>query len=78
MKRIILAESAGFCFGVSRSVKMAEELLEKGPCKCLGPLIHNRDVVAKLESLGMSVISSHEEARPGDRLKIGSHRATRA
>lgn len=78
MKRIILAESAGFCFGVSRSVKMAEELLEKGPCKCLGPLIHNRDVVAKLEGLGMSVISSHEEARPGDRVLIRSHGAPRA
>ena len=37
MSRVILAKSAGFCFGVSRSVKMAEELLKSGPCKSLGP-----------------------------------------
>ena len=41
MSRVILAKSAGFCFGVSRSVKIAEEQLESGSCKCLGPLIHN-------------------------------------
>ena len=28
MKKLIVAKSAGFCFGVSRSVKMAEELLK--------------------------------------------------
>ena len=78
MKRVILAKSAGFCFGVSRSVKMAEELLQRGPCKCLGPLIHNRDVVDRLESMGMSVIDSCAGARSGDRVLIRSHGAPRA
>ena len=78
MKRVILAKSAGFCFGVSRSVKMAEELLQSGPCKCLGPLIHNRDVVDRLESMGMSVIDSCAGARSGDRVLIRSHGAPRA
>lgn len=45
MSRVILAKSAGFCFGVSRSVELAEGQLALGPCKCLGPLIHNQDVV---------------------------------
>ena len=30
MKKIIVAKSAGFCFGVSRSVDMAQELLKEG------------------------------------------------
>ena len=37
MKKLIVAKSAGFCFGVSRSVKMAEELLRSGEkCSSLG------------------------------------------
>ena len=30
MREILQAESAGFCFGVRRSVEMAEKLLERG------------------------------------------------
>ena len=37
MKKLIVAKSAGFCFGVSRSVKMAEELLRSGE-KCSASL----------------------------------------
>ena len=78
MTRITLAKSAGFCFGVSRSVDMAEKLLESGPCKCLGPLIHNEEVVASLAARGLEVISSPEEAGPGDRVLIRSHGVSRA
>ena len=73
-----MAKSAGFCFGVSRSVKIAEEQLEKGGCKCLGPLIHNEDVVARLEGMGLAVISSPDEANAGERVIIRSHGASRA
>ena len=38
--KYILARSAGFCFGVERSIRMAEEALENGACRCLGELIH--------------------------------------
>ena len=73
-----MGKSAGFCFGVSRSVKIAEEQLEKGGCKCLGPLIHNEDVVARLEGMGLAVISSPDEANAGERVIIRSHGASRA
>ena len=57
MKTILTAKSAGFCFGVSRSVQLAEDLLASGePVYCLGELIHNRDEVARLEDLGLRVI----------------------
>ena len=78
MSRVILAKSAGFCFGVSRSVKMAEELLKSGPCKSLGPLIHNEDVVSDLARRGLEVISDPSEVRPGDRVMIRSHGVSQA
>ena len=78
MSRVILAKSAGFCFGVSRSVKMAEELLKSGPCKSLGPLIHNEDVVSDLARRGLEVISDPSEVRPGVRVMIRSHGVSKA
>lgn len=62
---IHVAKSAGFCFGVSRSVELAEKLLKDGPCKSLGPLIHNDDVVGKLAEMGLSVVESPEQVGPG-------------
>ena len=46
---VILAESAGFCFGVSRAVEMTEQLADSGKTVCtLGPIIHNPQVVERL------------------------------
>ena len=79
MKELIVALSAGFCFGVSRSVEMAEELLEEnGKCKCLGELIHNEDVVERLTQKGMTVISKPEEAQSGDNVIIRAHGVSKA
>ena len=66
MKKLIVAESAGFCFGVNRSVDMAEKLIaEYGSCASLGELIHNEDVVNALVQKGMRVIHTPEECTPG-------------
>lgn len=73
MRELRAAESAGFCFGVQRSVEMAEKLLETGPCLSLGELIHNEDVVEALRARGMRVIDSPAEVRPGDRVLIRAH-----
>ena len=49
--QIILAKTAGFCFGVNRAVKLTYELLEQGrPVATLGPLIHNPQVVEDLDT----------------------------
>ncbi len=49
--QIILAKTAGFCFGVDRAVKLTYDLLAQGrKVATLGPLIHNAQVVADLES----------------------------
>ena len=59
---IILAKTAGFCFGVKRAVDMVYEQAEnKGPIYTYGPIIHNEEVVRDLEARGVQVIHSIEE-----------------
>ena len=74
MRELRVAESAGFCFGVRRSVEMAERLLaEHGKCASLGELIHNEDVVCALGGKGMRVIADPAQARPGEQVLIRAH-----
>ncbi len=44
---IIVAESAGFCFGVKRAINIANKSAKKidGDIYTLGPIIHNPQVV---------------------------------
>lgn len=79
MKELIVAKSAGFCFGVSRSVKMAEEMLaECGRCRSFGELIHNADVVSSLEEKGLRVIDDPSELTADDAVIVRSHGITRS
>lgn len=74
MKKLIVAESAGFCFGVRRSVDMAMKLLdEHGACASLGELIHNEDVVNALKAKGMRVVQSPEDVKAGERVLVRAH-----
>ena len=74
MAEIRVAKSAGFCYGVERAVKLAEETArEKGGCAMLGSIIHNVHVVAELEALGARQVDSVEEVRPGETVIIRSH-----
>ena len=79
MKQLLVAESAGFCFGVRRSVEMAESVLARfGSCLSYGELIHNDDVVSALQEKGMRVIASPSEAGSGDRVIIRAHGVSRS
>jgi (E)-4-hydroxy-3-methyl-but-2-enyl pyrophosphate reductase len=73
--KIIVAESAGFCFGVRRAVEMASEALkkEKGQVFCLGEIIHNPSVISKLEKQGLKTVDDLEEVKSGEVLIIRSH-----
>ncbi len=56
---IRLAKSAGFCFGVNRAIQIINDLLSQNKKVCtLGPIIHNPQVVEKLESRGVRVVNS--------------------
>ena len=71
---VILAKSAGFCFGVDRAVKIAHELAvsEKNP-RMLGEVIHNSHMINDLAEQGMYVISSTEEAQADDCVLLRAH-----
>lgn len=59
---VILAESAGFCFGVKRAVDQVYEQIGKGKdIYTFGPIIHNEEVVKDLEKQGVKVIETIEE-----------------
>ena len=61
---VILAEHAGFCFGVRRAVDKVYELAATGrPIYTYGPIIHNEEVVKDLERKGVKVIDSEEQLR---------------
>ncbi|MDD6211717.1 MAG: 4-hydroxy-3-methylbut-2-enyl diphosphate reductase [Clostridiales bacterium] len=55
---VILAKTAGFCFGVRRAVEQVYQQVEQGtrPIYTYGPIIHNEEVVAELESRGVRVV----------------------
>lgn len=60
-KKIIIAKSAGFCFGVRRAITLAEKTAEgKKKIYSLGPLIHNPQEVKRLEKHGVKSISRPE------------------
>ena len=75
---VILAKSAGFCYGVERAVNLAEQTArEKGSCVMLGSIIHNAHVVRELEALGARQVDDVSQVRPGETVIIRSHGETR-
>lgn len=59
---VIVAKSAGFCFGVKRAVETVYSEVEKGKkIYTYGPIIHNEAVVRDLEEKGVIVINNEEE-----------------
>lgn len=74
MKEIILASTAGFCFGVNRAVEMVEELLDSGKkVATLGPIIHNPQLVEDLNKRGARIVESPEEVKLDEVLVLRSH-----
>lgn len=74
MREVILAKSAGFCFGVRRAVELAQQVAQSGqPYVMLGPVIHNDHVIADLEARGVRCVASLEEVPPGCGVIIRSH-----
>ncbi len=68
---VIVAKTAGFCFGVERAVNKVYEQIDRQdgrPIYTYGPIIHNEEVVKDLEKKGVRVIETEEELR---RLKDG-------
>ena len=70
---LLVAKSAGFCFGVSRAIDTAYHEIEKNKkIYTYGPLIHNKQVTADLKKKGIDVIESLEGVEEGT-IIIRSH-----
>lgn len=73
---VILAKSAGFCFGVKRAVETVyEQIGTENRIYTYGPIIHNEEVVKDLESKGVTVLEGEEDLRKLDKgtVVIRSH-----
>ncbi|MBI2917651.1 MAG: 4-hydroxy-3-methylbut-2-enyl diphosphate reductase [Chloroflexi bacterium] len=71
---VLLAKEMGFCFGVKRAVRLLEEAARDGPVDSLGSVVHNPQVVARLQERGVRVVASPEEVR-APTVAIPSHGA---
>jgi 4-hydroxy-3-methylbut-2-enyl diphosphate reductase len=75
--KICVAKSAGFCFGVDRAVKIVYNKLDnRNNVVTLGPIIHNRNVVADLEARGCKAVEL-EDVKTGETVIIRSHGVSR-
>jgi len=75
-KRLIVVRPHGFCSGVARAVEAAEAVLAR--CRgetvyCLNEIVHNKQVVARLASLGMVFVSDVAAVPRGSLLLFSAH-----
>ena len=71
---IIMAEHAGFCFGVKRAVDAISEALKKHhEVWTIGLPIHNPQEVSRLEALGLRVAENDSEIPAGAKVLIRAH-----
>ncbi len=77
--RVVLAKTAGFCYGVKRAVEMAQTLVQSGkPCAMLGYVIHNDHVIDRLVDQGMTLAQSVDELPPRRAVLLRSHGESKA
>ena len=83
MKNVVLAKSAGFCFGVKRAVNMVYEEIDKSegttPIYTYGPIIHNDVVVKDFASKGVTLVKELSELSelPKGKIIVRSHGISR-
>ena len=77
--QVKLATSRGFCFGVEDAIELAESAVVDhgaGQVVALGPVIHNKQVVGRLEQAGLDQAGDLETIDPNKVVLIRSHGAT--
>ena len=66
------ARELGFCFGVRRALSIIEGASGGAGIVTLGPIVHNKTVVARLKGLGVSVVDDIDNLKGGV-IAISSH-----
>ncbi len=66
-RKIVLADVAGFCFGVRRAISMTERAQEAGlgSITTLGPIVHNSQVIERLRARGIGGAQNLAEIEKG-------------
>ena len=71
--KIEKAKGIGFCFGVKRAVDILEKVArERGGVETLGPVVHNQQVLKRLDAIGIRVVNDLDDIR-GNIVAISSH-----
>lgn len=79
MSRVMVAQSAGFCFGVRRAVDLAErEAAKHQTLYSYGEIIHNTHETRRLEKLGVRTAECTAAIPDGAAVLIRAHGVTRA
>jgi 4-hydroxy-3-methylbut-2-enyl diphosphate reductase len=73
--RVLLLEPRGFCAGVDVAVKALAwmTLLLDGPVFCFHQIVHNDDVVARFEDLGVVFVDDIDRVPAGAPLMLSAH-----
>jgi 4-hydroxy-3-methylbut-2-en-1-yl diphosphate reductase len=76
LRKIYIAQDYGFCMGVKRAIKIAEETgrTSKGPVNVINEIVHNDAVVEKLKQDGVGTVLSVADA-PGGTVIVSAHGA---
>lgn len=75
--QVLLAQEYGFCFGVERAVDMVEEAVEHGDkVRSLGPLIHNKQEMDRLEDCGVTTVTEPIQINANETAVIRAHGVT--
>ena len=63
--KVIIGKNAGFCYGVKRAVDGAYEELKKenNNIYCLGEIVHNKNVIERLQENGINFIDDISKAK---------------
>lgn len=74
MMEITVAQHCGFCYGVKRAVKIAQDAAQQHVRGgTLGPLIHNPQLIGELKQQGINCCGSLDDFQAGDTVIIRSH-----
>jgi len=74
-----IARTAGFCWGVRRTVEKVMEVADHaaGPVVTLGPIIHNPQAVARFQERGVATVAAVAEVADGTTVVVRTHGAVR-
>ena len=78
--QVVIAKTAGFCWGVRRTVDKVMELAEGAlhPVVTLGPVIHNPQAVARMREKGVETVDAVAEVAAGTTVVVRTHGAPKS